>query len=180
MKRLVVAPATLLLLPEYASREDPIADLRQAVREAAPAGTIVACPDATRSSTAVDIAEPIGIRVGRTLVESPQDEVVLPAPVDTDGDVLLLADGSARRQEEGGPGVFDTRAEDFDATIAAALAGGDTAALAGLDASLGAELLAAGVPGFRWLGTLPAPGRARLLVDEAPYGVGWFVAVWEW
>jgi hypothetical protein len=46
---------------------------------------------------------------------------------------------------------------------------------------VGQRLLAAGVPVWRTVGALLA-GRdvtARLLADEAPYGVGYLVAAWE-
>lgn len=180
-RRLVVAPAPLLLLPEYASRVDPVPELRSAVVGAVAAleaPALVAVPDAHRSSPAVGVAEPIGLRVGRTLVQ-PSAEVVLPGPVDA-ADVLLLADGSARRQEEGGPGLYDARAAGFDGAIEAALAAGDPDALAALDAGLAAELLVGGTPGFQWLGGLPRPVSASLVWSGAPYGVGWFVATWSW
>ena len=78
------------------------------------------------------------------------------------------------------PGFLDERAEAFDASIAAALAAGDAEALAVLDAELGAELWAAGVPALRTLGEL-AKGAdivANLRVDVAPFGVGYWVADW--
>ena len=92
---------------------------------------------------------------------------------------LVVGDGSARRTERA-PGYVDRRAEPFDAAVAAALAAGDAAALRDLDPVLGAELLAAGVPAWRAVGRALA-GRgydADLLYDAAPYGVGYFVAVW--
>jgi hypothetical protein len=57
---------------------------------------------------------------------------------------------------------------------------GDGEALANLDESLGAELLAAGVPAWRAAGALLAGGEfdAELLYAAAPYGVGYFVAQW--
>src|SRR6185369_7620920 len=92
---------------------------------------------------------------------------------------LVVGDGSARRTERA-PGYVDRRAEPFDAAVAATLAAGDAAALRDLDPVLGAELLAAGVPAWRAVGRALA-GRgyaADLLYDAAPYGVGYFVAVW--
>jgi len=92
---------------------------------------------------------------------------------------LVVGDGSARRTERS-PGYVDPRAEPFDAVVAAALATGDAGGLRDLDPALGADLLAAGVPAWRAVGRALAGRRyeADLLYDEAPYGVGYFVAVW--
>jgi hypothetical protein len=94
--------------------------------------------------------------------------------------LLVAADGSARRSLKG-PGYFDERAEPFDASVAAALAHADTEALAALDAKLAAELLAAGRAPWQVLaGAAQGAGlRGELLYDEAPYGVGYFVATWS-
>jgi hypothetical protein len=92
--------------------------------------------------------------------------------------LLVMGDGSARRSEQA-PGYVDPRATPFDATVAGALAGGDAAALRALDTGLGADLLAAGVPGWRVAGhAATGPFEAELLYDAAPYGVGYFVATW--
>ncbi len=100
---------------------------------------------------------------------------------DVDGDVALLvmADGAAKRSIQA-PGFLDERAEPYDASIAAALAGGDPEALAQLDADLGVELGSAGAVTLRTLGDLAkgADITARLRYDEAPFGVGYFVADW--
>ena len=93
--------------------------------------------------------------------------------------LLVMADGSAKRSTTA-PGFLDDRAEEFDASIAAALAAGDAEALAALDADLGANLWAAGVPALRTLGELTkgADIVAHLRVDVAPFGVGYWVADW--
>ncbi len=93
--------------------------------------------------------------------------------------LLVMGDGSARRSECA-PGYVDPRADGFDAAVAAALAGGDAAALRDLNPVLGAELLAAGVPPWRVVGHAAAGTdfAAELLYDEAPYGVGYLVATW--
>ncbi|WP_346619475.1 hypothetical protein [Blastococcus montanus] len=99
----------------------------------------------------------------------------LPAPVG----VLAMGDGSARRTVKA-PGYLDEAAGPFDAAVSAALATGDAAALAALDAVEGERLLAAGVPVWRALGAAFA-GRhvtARLHHDAAPFGVGYPVADW--
>ncbi|PZS25756.1 MAG: hypothetical protein DLM59_19665 [Pseudonocardiales bacterium] len=94
--------------------------------------------------------------------------------------LLVMADGSARRSEKA-PGYVDPRAEGFDRAVGAALAGADTMALAGLDQQLGDDLLAAGTAPLRLLGRAAAQDGwdAELLAATAPYGVGYFVAVWE-
>ncbi|GAA1901618.1 class III extradiol dioxygenase subunit B-like domain-containing protein [Streptantibioticus ferralitis] len=94
--------------------------------------------------------------------------------------MLVAADGSARRSLKG-PGYFDERAEPFDASVAAALAAADTAALVALDEKLAAELLAAGRAPWQVLaGAAEGAGlHGELLYDEAPYGVGYFVAAWS-
>ncbi len=94
--------------------------------------------------------------------------------------VLVMADGTARRSAKG-PGYIDPRAEPFDAEVAAALATGSPAALAGLDAHLAHELLATGCPVWHLVGGLAA-GRlwdGNLLYADAPYGVGYTVATWQ-
>lgn len=99
--------------------------------------------------------------------------------------LLVMADGSARRSTAA-PGYLDDRAARFDAQVAAALASGAPAALAGLDPVLGAELLASGVPAWHAAATVLASSTtatarfdAALLADMAPYGVGYFVATWR-
>jgi hypothetical protein len=97
--------------------------------------------------------------------------------------LLIMGDGSARRGEKA-PGYLDPRAEAFDEHVAAALAAGDSGALAELDAELGRELLAAGAGPWKALGALGAVGalnglwHADLLYSGVPFGVGYFVATW--
>jgi hypothetical protein len=92
--------------------------------------------------------------------------------------LLVMGDGSARRDIKA-PGYLDERAAGFDASVVAALGSGDPAALAAVDAELGAELLAAGVPA--WLAAadlLTGSYTASVSYDAAPYGVSYFVASW--
>jgi hypothetical protein len=95
--------------------------------------------------------------------------------------MLVLGDGSASRTPQA-PGHFDDRAEPYDAAVARALATADTAALAGLDPELSRELHVAGLPAWKALADAAAASEAEydadLLYDEAPYGVGYFVATW--
>jgi hypothetical protein len=93
--------------------------------------------------------------------------------------LLVMGDGSARRSIAA-PGYLDDRAEGFDRGVATALHSGDPAELAALDGELGRDLLAAGVPAWQATASLLA-GRqysAELTYDDAPYGVGYFVATW--
>jgi hypothetical protein len=99
----------------------------------------------------------------------------LPGPVG----VLAMGDGSARRHLRG-PGYLDAAAQPFDAAVAVALTDGNAGALAELDETEGARLLAAGVPTWRAVGAA-LTGRtivARLLHEAAPFGVGYLVADW--
>ncbi|MFB7760521.1 MULTISPECIES: class III extradiol dioxygenase subunit B-like domain-containing protein [Streptomyces] len=94
--------------------------------------------------------------------------------------LLIMGDGSACRTPKA-PGAFDERAAAFDADAAAALGRADIAALDGLDAELARELRVAGRSGWQ---LLAGAGRGAglggaLLYDEAPYGVGYFVATWS-
>jgi len=102
--------------------------------------------------------------------------------------LLVLGDGSACRSLKA-PGYLDPRAEGYDAAVAAALASADTEALAALDPALADELRVEGRAPWQVLaGAARATGAdgsasvspltGRLLYDEAPYGVGYFVAAW--
>jgi hypothetical protein len=92
--------------------------------------------------------------------------------------LLVMGDGSARRSTSA-PGYLDERAVVFDAAVAGALRSGDPGALR-VDVALGAELLAAGAPVWHAVAGLlePFAWDAELLYDDAPYGVGYFVAAW--
>lgn len=94
--------------------------------------------------------------------------------------LLVMGDGSACRTLKA-PGYLDERAAAFDAAAARALGSADTAALAALDAELAAELLAAGRAPWQVLaGAAEGAGLdGRLLYEDAPYGVGYFVAAWS-
>ena len=93
--------------------------------------------------------------------------------------LLVMGDGSARRSVTA-PGYLDERAVAFDAEVEKALRDGDANALESLDAELGRDLLAAGVPAWRVTGGLFADGpiRAELSYADDPFGVAYFVATW--
>jgi hypothetical protein len=102
--------------------------------------------------------------------------------------LLVMGDGSARRTPKA-PGGFDDRAEAHDRAVRTALADADPAALLALDPLLADDLLAAGRASWQVLaGALlaAAPDDADrrtwsgdVLYDDAPYGVGYLVVVWE-
>jgi hypothetical protein len=93
--------------------------------------------------------------------------------------MLVMGDGSACRTVKA-PGYLDERAEPFDATVAAALAGADLRALAALDPQLAQTLKAAGRAPWQVLAGAAEDAHltGELLHDTAPYGVGYFVAAW--
>jgi hypothetical protein len=97
------------------------------------------------------------------------------------GDVawVVLGDGTTSRWARG-PLPRDPRAAPFDEGVARALAGGDTEALAGLDAALAAELGARGRAAWQVLAAAAQRGvrRAELRYEGAPFGVGYLVASW--
>lgn len=93
--------------------------------------------------------------------------------------LLVMGDGSARRSERA-PGYLDRRAVPFDDRVAVALGTGNPAALRRIDPDLGEALLAAGTHPWRLAGWVGGDDRfdARLLYDDAPYGVGYLAACW--
>ncbi|WP_435973686.1 class III extradiol dioxygenase subunit B-like domain-containing protein [Streptomyces sp. Qhu_M48] len=94
--------------------------------------------------------------------------------------LLVMGDGSACRTVKA-PGYLDERAEGFDAAAARALGTADGAALLALDTELAYELKAAGRAPWQVLaGAADGAGLdGRLLFEDAPYGVGYFVAAWS-
>lgn len=123
---------------------------------------------------------PLPLAVGASLLSRPaalvgvRGSLVLPA-----GDLLVVGDGTARRTEKA-PGHLDPRAEGFDAQVVAAVEAGSPSALLALDPSLGAELLAAGVPVWRAVASvLDGSFDVDVLYVGAPYGVGYVVATWS-
>lgn len=117
---------------------------------------------------------------GRAPVASRED-----APGQGASGLVVLGDGSACRGENA-LGGDDPRAEGWDARLAGLLSGGDVSGLAALDRALGAELQSAAAVSFPVAARLlegagmPAPSRAEVSYRDAPYGVGYLVAVWTW
>ncbi|MCX4819801.1 class III extradiol dioxygenase subunit B-like domain-containing protein [Streptomyces sp. NBC_01142] len=94
--------------------------------------------------------------------------------------MLVMGDGSARRSLKA-PGYLDDRAEALDAEIAAALANNDSDGFfPDLDATTARELMVSGRSPWQVLcGAAREDFRCRLLYEDAPYGVGYFVATWS-
>lgn len=160
-RRVVVVPPAPALSRAYASLTDPLPELRRAVTDA------VAWLDGDVRVLADDDR-------ARALA----DELLGRPGVDTGRDVLVMANGSARRSEKA-PGHLDPRAAEFDAQLEALLAAGDLAGLAGVaeaDAELAHALLACGLAGFA---LLHAEGVTvtNVEIDHAgdPFGVMYWV-----
>ena len=98
---------------------------------------------------------------------------------DSDIALLVVGDGSARRDEKA-PGWLDSRASGFDEAAGRAFADGDPQAVLALDAELARELMAAGRAPWQVAAgaTIAAPWQSSLLIESAPYGVGYIVARW--
>ena len=173
MSRVVIVPSTLALLPEYASLDDPVADLRSVVVDAV--GWLLEDGPATAST---------GSRAGQRIA----DHLLGPGgraasageqSVETSPNRLVVANGSATRTEKA-PGHLDERAEAFDAAIGRALAAGDPAALRDIDLTLAAELWAMPDAGVLCdLATLVPPvSEVHVDYDDAPFGVQYWVVRW--
>jgi aromatic ring-opening dioxygenase LigB subunit len=92
--------------------------------------------------------------------------------------LVAMADLSACRTERA-PGAFREEAAGFDASVTEAFRSGDPAHLLDLDPAQAADLLVAGRAPLQALAGAFADGPAagRVLYDDAPYGVGYLVAV---
>jgi len=120
-----------------------------------------------------------GFSVGPDFASRPAAVELLTLAEASDVALVVLGDGSARRST-GAPGYLDERAAGFDAAVAEALRSGDGRELEKLDGDLANELLAGGVPAWHAAAAvlLEQTYAAQLSYDEAPYGVGYFVAAW--
>ncbi|MFI7614043.1 hypothetical protein E1286_40925 [Nonomuraea terrae] len=93
--------------------------------------------------------------------------------------LVVMADGSACLSP-GAPGRYDDAAGPFNARIAAALAAGDPAPLAALDPEEADRLWVSGRAALQVLAGAAGASAydGRLLMQSAPYGVGYFAALW--
>ena len=163
-----LVPGVPALLPEHASLTDPVADLRAACRTAV--GRIAGPGSAVRV-----VAGPLGLRVAEHLLE----EVAARATGDASYDaVLVVGNGSARRTEKA-PGHLDERAAAFDDAVDRALRETDRAALRAVDRDLAGDLLAEvdGLPDLA--AAVPAGVAADVLYADDPFGVQYWVVVWD-
>lgn len=154
--RTALVPGVPALLPAYASIEDPVAPLRAACLAA------VGRLGPRVRVQASGASDGSGVRVGAALVRAVGAEVV------TSGEtgVLVVGNGSATRTEKA-PGHLDERSETFDDAL--------RESFAAIDGGLAAELWAdAGQ-----LGQLPPLAEADVLYDDAPFGVQYWVALWD-
>lgn len=94
--------------------------------------------------------------------------------------LMVMGDGSACRTLKA-PGYLDERAVDFDRQAADALGAADIEGLKALDELLARELKVSGRAPWQVLaGAAEGAGlEGRLLHEDAPYGVGYFVAAWS-
>ena len=199
--RIAFLPITPLLIPEIAvGAAAELDNLRGAAREA----TDWVCADARSvgvlvPGTATTSGEqwslqgygltvghgppvPLAVAVARWLLDG--------RPADVHGSedhgadlsghdgLLVMGDGSAARTDKA-PGHFHPGAVDFDTQVLVAIGVGDAPALAGLDLSKGAEVLAAGVPAWQRLGRMVGKVTSSAVdAQEDRYGVLYFVARW--
>ncbi|WP_028658516.1 hypothetical protein [Nocardioides insulae] len=174
MTRIALVPGALALLPEYASRTDPVAPLRRACLDAV----------AWLGPDVRVVASPQGERVAGSLLSADFARSEVPDTFDgpREAAYLVVGNGTACRTEKA-PGHLDPRADLFDRRIALAL-GVDTgtpdpAALRSVDPALAEEL---------WADLTCLPRLADLLdgarttaVDYAadPFGVMYWVLRWR-
>ncbi|MEV0232411.1 hypothetical protein [Nonomuraea sp. NPDC050786] len=93
--------------------------------------------------------------------------------------LLVMADGSACLSPRA-PGKYDEAAKPYNDLIAHAIAHADTGALAALDPAEADRLWVSGRAALQVLAGA-AGGReyeGRLLMETAPYGVGYFAGLW--
>jgi hypothetical protein len=160
VSRVVLVPGTLALLPEYPSLEDPVAELRTACRRAV----------AWLGGDVTVLAGPQGARVAAHLLATTTRTGDEPS-------YLAVGNGSACRSEKA-PGFLDEASFDFDVGLADALTTPDPTALAGMDPTTSAALLAA-TEGIRALGeVLTSAHVATVDYDDDPYGVQYWVVRW--
>ena len=181
MTRAVLLPGVPALLREYAGAHDPLPELRTAATEAL-ADLATELPDGAEVAVLCSDSEwttarpPVGVRLVRDLLADLRPDL-RPVRVSKPGEgpFVVVANGTARRSEKA-PGHLDERCFAYDDRLRAALDPLDPVALADLDVALGAELLADVAPLQAWGEHLRgAGGRSRVLYDDDPYGVRYWV-----
>lgn len=158
MTRVVLVPGVLALLPEYASLEDPVAELR------------AACLDAVgwlgREVTV--FADEQGTRVADYLLDRTDRGHDEPS-------YLVVGNGSACRTEKA-PGHLDERAAAFDDALRAALSSRHPK---WPSFDLGKSLLGSLDGIARLPEVLPVGTPAQVDYDDDPFGVQYWVLRWQ-
>jgi hypothetical protein len=183
--RLAVVPPAPVLLPEYASIDDPVRPLREAAGAAAKwivgrepeAVTVIGdrSADGDYSLSWTDrIASQLLVQAGYTGEIVPLDSGVrVPAGVES---ALVLASGTGCRSERA-PGSLDQRSFGYDEELERALRHGHPWTLGGADAAVGAELLCGGLGALHSLAHLQVH-TARMDYADDPFGVRYWVVRW--
>ena len=157
--KVALVPGVRALLPRHASLDDPVAELRASCVEAVRAlGSRVRVVASSPGSAEVGAA--VVMAAGADLVDAGETGV------------LVVGNGSAMRAEKA-PGFLDERAEAFDDVLRTGLLAGDPRPDAGL-----AEELWADVEALAELRGLVG-GEPRVLYDDAPFGVQYWVMAWS-
>ncbi len=165
MTRVVLIPGVLALLPEYASIDDPVAELRAAVVEAV-----------GRLEDPVEVlAGDQGRRVGEWAVASTRTGQGRRSSAG-ETSYVVVGNGSAKRSTEA-PGYLDERAAAFDADLGRRLKDGVPEPLAAIDVDLAKELWA-DVEGIVALAGLGHMGPAEVVYENDPFGVQYWVMRW--
>jgi hypothetical protein len=172
VSRVALVPGTLALLPEYASLEDPVAELRASCRAAV--GWLV------EAGPVMVLADDQGRRVAEHLVHEAGGST---PPVGSSEDlraadavVLAVGNGSARRTEKA-PGHLDPRAAGFDAGLGRCLKEPRSDILGAIDRELAGELWAS-VDAIVELAGMPDLALVRVDYDDDPFGVQYWVIRW--
>jgi hypothetical protein len=161
--RVALVPGCLALLPEYASLDDPVDELRAACLAAV----------AWLGEDVRVIAGAQGARVASSLLAE-----VGTAPVTSGEAYLIVGNGSACRSEKA-PGHLDPRAAGFDEALGKALVTPDPEALGALDLGFADELWADVGPIKEAADLLRSVETVAVDYDDDPYGVRYWVARWE-
>lgn len=187
--RAVVVPPVPALLPEYASRIDPVAELRSAATRsvrwlASARGPVVVLWSASPRPRRTRDRGPADLRVAQALLDSagydgPMVSAPQPGKVPSGASYLVMANGCAEpavRQ----PAPPDPRSAGLDDLVDSAVRQPDPASLQRLDSALGEELFAAGIPALQALGALLSTrgtsARTTVRYDAAPYLIRYWVA----